>query len=330
MMQGIGYGHVKYEIRSIDVDRIRVGNRLRSPRQDRVSALAASMREIGLRTPISIRITQDKEGADEAVHSVPVLVAGATRLAAAKKLGWARIDCFVLQPADLEVQLWEIDENLSRAELTPAETAEHMARRKELWEQKLVAENGRNTPIFQSAGRGYKGFAQETADRTGQDKREINKAVARGQKIVPDVLRDVKGTKMDTGVTLDMLAKLTPDEQRRAIKVGMGRTACAETKEQQARAPTHEAIGEIANILAAHIPSEHWGTLKNGLFMAGYKRLAYAFTQLIGASIVGRTRNGSDGSRAVSDILFGECREKEMKEPAISTISEATRVVKLR
>ena len=34
---------------------------------------------------------------------------------------------------DLDRQLWEIDENLMRAELSPAELGENLTRRKELW-----------------------------------------------------------------------------------------------------------------------------------------------------------------------------------------------------
>lgn len=61
------------------------------------------------------------------------------------------------------------------------------------------------------------GFASDTAAKTGQDKRTINRAVARGEKIAPDVLQSVKGTKLDTGTSLDKLAKLPVPEQRRAV-----------------------------------------------------------------------------------------------------------------
>lgn len=105
---------------------IEVTNRLRALVPERVDALAASMAEIGLKTPITVRAKDD----------IPYLVAGRHRLAAAIKLGWKEIGCFVVVDDDIDAQLWEIDENLARAELTPAEIASHMARRKELVEQK--------------------------------------------------------------------------------------------------------------------------------------------------------------------------------------------------
>jgi ParB-like chromosome segregation protein Spo0J len=53
------------------------------------------------------------------------LVAGAHRLAAAKQLGWDNIECFILRDElDDQSRLWEIAENLHRAELTALEKSE--------------------------------------------------------------------------------------------------------------------------------------------------------------------------------------------------------------
>ncbi|VTZ27245.1 conserved hypothetical protein [Methylocella tundrae] len=53
------------------------------------------------------------------------LVAGAHRLAAAKKLGWSEIPCLTLyDEPDEQARLWEIAENLHRAELTALERSE--------------------------------------------------------------------------------------------------------------------------------------------------------------------------------------------------------------
>jgi hypothetical protein len=274
-----------YELRSVDVDDIIVGERLRSTSSEGTSVLATSMQEMGLRTPISVRMAQI-EAAGGPMREIPVLVAGATRLAAAKKLGWRRIDCFVLPLDDLDSQLWEIDENLVRAELTPAEIAEHMVRRKELWEQKLMAENGRGCPIFQDAGRGHKGFAQDTAEKTGRHKRNINKAVARGKKIAPDVLKKVKGGGFDTGVVLDKLAKMSPEDQRKAIEGTADSLVALETN-GEARSTRSEANDKLAELLAMHIPRERWNVLTDSLYTAGYKRLAGAFVRLAEISSVG-------------------------------------------
>ena len=58
---------------------------------------------------------------------------------------------------DIERQLWEIDENLIRSELSPTEQAEHLAKRKELWGQRNT---GPTCPI--NSGRGQpKQFASD-------------------------------------------------------------------------------------------------------------------------------------------------------------------------
>ena len=96
------------------VDDVVVPPRLRSLVQPKVEALAESIDAIGVQQPISVYV---KDGA-------AVLVTGHHRLAAAKKLGWEEIPAIKLYMDDIDRQLWEIDENLQRANLTPAEEAE--------------------------------------------------------------------------------------------------------------------------------------------------------------------------------------------------------------
>ncbi len=64
-----------------------------------------------------------------------------------------------------------------------------------------------------------KKFAADTAKKTSQPKRVTNKAIARNEKIAPDVQKEIAGTDIeDSGVQLDALAKVPPDEQRKAVK----------------------------------------------------------------------------------------------------------------
>ena len=90
-----------------------------------VNALASSMQAIGLMQPVTLRAT----------GSGYRVVAGNHRVSAARALGWAEIEAFVLQgSATADQELREIDENLIRAALTPAQRAWAIKRRKELWE----------------------------------------------------------------------------------------------------------------------------------------------------------------------------------------------------
>lgn len=82
-----------------------------------VKRLAESLAKIGLQTPISVRM----EGDDL------LLVAGLHRLEAARSLGWDRIDAVYIDGDDRDARLWEISENLHRADLTVLERDEHVA-----------------------------------------------------------------------------------------------------------------------------------------------------------------------------------------------------------
>ena len=117
------------EVRDCMVDMVQVGERLRSLDPEKVAKLAKSMKVIGLQQPISVwSDSMDTLG----------LVAGLHRLEAARKLGWEDIDCIFVDLDDLDRQLWEIDENLCRADLTDLERAQHTARRAEVVKQKFV------------------------------------------------------------------------------------------------------------------------------------------------------------------------------------------------
>ena len=119
----------------VRVDDILVGGRLRGLDERTVDKLAESMRLTGLIHPIVVRRYPGVAGDETQL----VLVAGRHRLEAAKKLGWDRIDCSVIEGADgddLDRELCEIDENLMRAELTELECGEHHLRRREILESK--------------------------------------------------------------------------------------------------------------------------------------------------------------------------------------------------
>jgi len=96
-------------VRAIDVD----GKR-RPLDQNKVRAIAASMDLVGLQTPISVQERGKKVR----------LVTGAHRLAAAKTLGWETIPSMVLLRDKVQTRIWQIVENLYRAELTALERAE--------------------------------------------------------------------------------------------------------------------------------------------------------------------------------------------------------------
>lgn len=191
-------------------DSIEVEGRHRALNPDKLRGLMGSMAAIGLRVPISVAHSERHDGA--------LLVAGHHRLEAARRLGWDLIDVvYVDDLSPLDRELWEIDENLCRAELTQLERDQHVARRKEIWEERAAEESGKSFPTL--TGRGNKGFASDTAEKTGQTKRAVNQSVKRGKSIAPEAAALIADTpSADKGVELDALASLTPDEQVQAAQ----------------------------------------------------------------------------------------------------------------
>jgi ParB-like chromosome segregation protein Spo0J len=200
------------ELNAIDapISAIIVAERHREPNKKKVKQLAESMKEIGLRTPLTV----EYERVDRK-NPTYRLVTGHSRLQAAMLLGWETIP---VSPQSFENEeereLWEIDENLMRGELSPAEEAAHLSRRKELFEL-IKLETGRSSPSL--GGRGNKEFAADTAERTGTPKRTVNQKIARAEALGADI-HEVAGTSLDKGTELDALSKMSPEARKPLIQ----------------------------------------------------------------------------------------------------------------
>lgn len=90
----------------------------------------------------------------------------------------------------------EIDENLCRSELTPTQEAEHLAKRKEIWEA-MQQQAEQVVPPVDVAKHGHaqpSGFAAETAAATGQSKQDVNRKTRRATEVCQearDMIRDI-------------------------------------------------------------------------------------------------------------------------------------------
>ncbi|MEM1009522.1 MAG: hypothetical protein AAGJ35_11005 [Myxococcota bacterium] len=107
---------------------------------------------------------------------------------------------------EIDRQLWEIDENLIRSELTPTQQAEHLAKRKELWGMRPVSEK----VVPKPQGGRPTGFASETAESTGVTRQQINRAISRVEGVTEEARDAIRGTDLDNGVVLDALKKVPP------------------------------------------------------------------------------------------------------------------------
>lgn len=165
------------KIETLDVIAIESHGRMRDLRDDAVAALAASIDKIGLRTPISVRYYAERPAHVPAgeTDDALILMTGAHRLAAAKQLGWEKIECFVYYDGDeIDAQLWEIAENLHRADLTKEQRDEHIRRYAELLE-----ERGEVSPQIDAKPQGGRpqGIASKVAAETGLSKSTVERAL---------------------------------------------------------------------------------------------------------------------------------------------------------
>lgn len=183
------------------------------PRADEaVAALADSIDQAGLINPIRVRQRSYADGYE--------VVAGSHRLQAVDALGWHEVPCIVVDEDDLHAELAMIDENLCRAELTPADRARQTARRKAIYLElhPETAQHVAGGKARQETASDNLSFAAATAEVTGRDQRTVQRDAERGEKVIDEVLDMIRGTKLDTGIYLDKLKRLPAEQQVAQVK----------------------------------------------------------------------------------------------------------------
>jgi hypothetical protein len=220
------------EVVFFPVDHVVVGERARSLNQKEVARLADSIRQIGLQVPISVRIVPELNGDGTVEKDVPILVVGLHRLEAAKSLCMDTIACVVANCTETEAKLWEIDENLCRAELTELERDEHLLKRKQIYEQLHPETKQGGLPGAPGGGKTKAAkstsFVAQTANKTKTPQRTIRRRVSRAVKIAATVRNRIRNKPeiADKGVELDALASIPKEDQNRAVDlIDEGRAA---------------------------------------------------------------------------------------------------------
>lgn len=263
-----------------------------------VKGLVESIREVGIINPLRVRpVRRHVDGVPADAWEV---TAGGHRLAAAIKLGLDTVPCIVADDDDLHAELAMIDENLCRAELSPADRAKQTARRKEIYEQLHPGtKHGGNLEgagVAKFATPETPRFTEATSKVVGMSERAVQLAAERGKNIAPDVLESITGTSLDKGSYLDELKKLPHEEQRAKVARSLAATSKqAADDRRSARIDSDvkaRAAKEVAEIIAEHIPGDAWDGVKANLYAAGAKNIADALTNITGQSIMDR-RYGS-------------------------------------
>jgi len=199
----------------ISLDRIRVPEGRRRVREDAVSSLSESIKTVGLLNPIVVRWAEEAEPEDGFLSDVAVLVAGAHRLEAVRRLGWTEVDAVEIKGSEIDARLAEIAENLHRAELTALERSEQIAE----WVRLTEAQFSR--PSDAKIGRGR----PEGGVRAASRKLGIAEATARRSIDVASLSDEAKAEAIATGadrkatVLREAAAKPTAAEQVATIRL---------------------------------------------------------------------------------------------------------------
>ena len=169
---------------SVMVDDIIVGEGHRELDPSAVKKLAQSIKQIGLQHPVTVKRKLDKY----------LLIAGRHRLEACKKIGREHILANIVTMTNDEARLWEIAENLDRAELTALERSEQIAEYAELAKEKRAADKPAQVGQVSAGGRGKEGGDSAASRDLGITRQEVQRAAA-----ISSIAPEAKAAAVDAG-----------------------------------------------------------------------------------------------------------------------------------
>lgn len=213
-------------------------DRLRPVSEAAVESLIASIGELGvMKDPVHIRKLKDGR---------LVLIAGAHRMEAAKRMGWETIPAKIwTNVTDDWARLMEIDDNIAGAELNALDTAVFLATRKEVYER-LHPETKHATGAALAAKRWDAtdtmsvAFVSTTAEKFGLSDRHVRRLVAAGAKLDPRDRQLLRAAPKPVSLKdLNEIAKIGSPTERydvvAALSEGRARTAAEARKAYAAR-----------------------------------------------------------------------------------------------
>ena len=218
--------------REILISKVTISKGRRVVDKAKVAALAESIKETGLLNAIGV--TGDYH-----------LVHGAHRLAACKKLGFTKIPATITAyESELKAELAQLDENLVRNTLSKLDENLAMARRKAIYEElhpqtkvgKSQASGCNQSKLNRKkshvSDKMSPTFTEDTARKTHQSKRSVERKVAIGEKLDPTAAQMLKDTPIaDKQPELKALSALPAKEQQKvASKIQSGEISSIQQK----------------------------------------------------------------------------------------------------
>jgi len=185
------------------VDQIIVPQGRRPVDATTVARLADSIKKIGLQNPISVRAVADQRY---------ILIAGRHRLEATRANGTNSIRVSVMDVDDVEARLWEISENLHRADLTALERNEQIEEWRTLTEEKV-----RNVSAPFGGPQPKEAGNRKVAAELGIDEKAVRNATK-----IAAIADDAKVAAKEAGLdqnqsALLIVASAAPDKQVEAV-----------------------------------------------------------------------------------------------------------------
>lgn len=204
------------KVEIINSEFIKIGPRHRELREEQVTSLMQSITKIGLKTPITVR---QPIGEDDVY-----LVAGRHRLEAYRRLGLEEIEAFVIEGDDEDTaRLWEIAENLHRADLTALQRDEHVAEWIRLTEQKALDLQLSQVATNETKRIDGRGHRQESGIRAASRELGIDKDAAHRAVKVDSLTDEAKEVAKEAGLdnnrtALLEAAKADPEQQAEKLR----------------------------------------------------------------------------------------------------------------
>lgn len=270
-------------LRELPIDQIHARSDARLIDEATVGGLADSIGSVGLINPIRVRAHGDQWE----------VVAGMHRLAACKRLGLVEITADVIEADDLHAELAMIDENLCRAELSPADRAVWTARRKaiyiELHPETEAGVAGATARWDATDNLSTASFAAETAKLSGKEERTVRRDAERGEKVIQEAIDLIRGTKLDTGTYLDKLKGLRPNEQVTAAKRDL-----AHLRQQERERAARGGIGRrIVKVAPEPLSDDEAAEVQYGSLVAAWNKAGEVarqrFRELIDTPVMDRS-----------------------------------------
>jgi ParB family chromosome partitioning protein len=219
-------------IERISIEGIDVGARLRPINEPTVVSLMESIKRLDQLQPISVFSRDD---------CTILLVAGAHRLEAIKRLGLDEIDVIFVTGDEVERELCEIAENLHRAELTALERDVQIAR----WAELTAVKGAQIAPPFGGQQPNDKGIKKVARD-LGIERTDVQRAVK-----VASLSEEAKRAARDAGLDDNRTALL--DAARETTPAAQVAKLNAKTIDRQLKAAGKKSAEALPNPVAADL-----------------------------------------------------------------------------